>query len=242
LGLLSKFRNEEEKNKELADRLAKPDLEAIERIPIPFDLVEKIFELYCLDHTFSGIARELNVSVMTVSKYVNHGDPSRDVPPLKARKAEVYAQAMRDKNGEMVLKLRQIMNVAAEVVESTGKRFAARVNAAKELEDPSVYTGDQAIRTATEAKAFNPDSEDLLRVFKAATEVLNAGGKMFQQESGPSISVNATSQANSQAVSLGPAEVILEHFNEVRESQEDSLNVNAVADIVKKLSLKSEEE
>lgn len=241
MGIFAKMDEERRNNEALAKKL---EFETTERVAIPFEVVEKIFELYCLDYSLSAIAKELKINYATVSKYVNHGDSSREIQPLQQRKADVYKRAMEEKNGEMVLKLRQIMNTASDVVETTGKRFIDRVQAAKELEDPSLYDdGMRSVRQATEAKAYNPDSKDLARVLGAATEILKTGGSMFESSS-PSLHINASSQANaaSQIVSQGPIEVILEHLEGVREQQTETKNINVVADIIKKISLKSEEE
>lgn len=236
MGILSDIFAEEGKSVELAKELSQSE----ERVAIPFDLVERIFELYCLDYTFSAIARDVGVVVSTVSKYVNSGDSDRGIPPLRERRRDVYLQAIQDKNGEMAIRFRNLLKVAVDSATVTGSRFIERVEAAKELEDSSLYeSGNETVLAAKNQKAYNPDSKSLARILGVAANVLAVGGKMFQEGS-PSINVNTQAQAGvSQQLSLGPAEVIVDHFNNLRGCV-DSEATGEIAEIIKKISLGSE--
>lgn len=231
-----------EKLKELKEAQAshKSDRGVTNQKTIPLEDIDRMLEMYCLEFPIVDIAKEIGITSATVHKYIRDGDPKRSIKPLRERRAEVFKRVMEDRDGVVAMSIIRLLKTSVGAAEATGKRVTERILAAHKLEDEALYApGNEEKRIAAEVAAYNPDAGDFNRVILAAAKAAEVSGKLFiGDKSNPktSVSVNASSDATAQSLSIGDGSEVLEHFAMVRKAQDSADYQETIPAIVKSLA------
>lgn len=132
--------------------------------PVPVETVEKMWQLYVREEPVRHIARECGVSVETVRKYIEKGDPSRRLKSLRQRKID------------NILRVQQISD------ESTTHRIAAHLDAVGGLMFRSLRNTNKALDDPDPDKRYTPSVAETCMVLRehasAVSLVQRAGGSM----------------------------------------------------------------
>ena len=136
---------------------------------VKFSDVEKLFELYCDDHSVLEMSELLGISPLTLHKYIDYGDPKRDIEPLRIRRLRVFKRAVELKDNSLAERIAENIEVAVRVFGDSGRRIAERVAARRMLDDCDGVLTDDEIDGATKI-AYEPTTDDYVKFHKVCTE------------------------------------------------------------------------
>jgi hypothetical protein len=159
---------ENENGSEVKRKLAPADRASL----TPMSVVDKMFELYCAEKTFDEISAHTGVPLYTVQNYIYQGHPSRGLEPFKPRRERLWRAVQQKKDREIVDRLCALDNVTQAAIEAVGERYVKRIKAAEQLDDPDLYRdGNEAKWHAVQARALNPNTEDLKEVVELGLQM-----------------------------------------------------------------------
>jgi predicted transcriptional regulator len=151
-------------------KYAKVDLEPKKkRNRVTFSEVEKIFELYCDDHAVMEISELLGITTTTIHKYIDYGDPKRDIEPLRLRRVRVFKRAAELKDSSLAERIAENIEVAVRVFGDSGRRIAERVAARRMLDDCDGVLTDDEVDNATKI-AYEPTTDDYVKFHKVCSD------------------------------------------------------------------------
>jgi predicted DNA-binding protein YlxM (UPF0122 family) len=165
--------------------------------------VEQIFELYCDDLAVIRIAKRLNTTPRTVHRYIDYGDPKRDIEPLRVRRLRVFKKAAELKDASLAERIAENIDVAVKVFGESGRRLVERVAARRMLDsDSEVLTDDE--KEAARRMAYEPTADDYAKFAKVCTDWVGVLGKTAEDVAQPiNLSINqmqAQGQPNNEVV------------------------------------------
>jgi len=155
--------------------------------------VEEMFRYYCSGMSVAGIAKKLNTTASIVNRYIKKGDSRRSIKPLEARKSELYADIRSMTNEKIESIFKDLLSKIHSYVNIVGDRWVDRIQRAQELDNIDLYKeGNEALLKATQEKALNPNTKDVVEVIKALKDL----GTILKPEQGTV--VNVQTQTNTQ--------------------------------------------
>jgi len=211
---------------------------------IRVDTVEAMFDLYCKEYSSEQIAEELGVSHSTVSKYINAGDPTREIEPLKVRRARIIQAAMSIQDGQLIRRLGNLQAFSSKLLAESGGRLLDRIDASRQLDSPIVYAeGNEISRMILERKALEPEVRDVESVMHMNTQLLDMAARMSGMTSdAPGVQVNVNqAQAQQQRtvaqVTESDPEAMEQVYSYMARTERNAAGHQAVTRMVREASL-----
>jgi len=209
--------------------------------------VESMFDLYCKEYPIDQIAEELGISHATVAKYINRGDPSREIEPLKTRRARIVQAAMSVQDGQLLRRLSNLQVFSNKLLASSGGRLLERIAASEELDKEVVYApGNELKRVILERKALEPEVKDVQAIMGMNTELLDMAARMSGlTHEQPGVQVTVTQgqhQSTIQEVTNADPEAMEQVYSYMARANKNVAGHGAVTRMVRDASLALEGE
>lgn len=212
------------------------------RYRIPLDVVERMFELYCQEYTIRAISEEVGAAVPTVQKYINEGDPERQIDPFRERRARVLQALFTQKEEAITKRMSQHSKLNSAGFGQAAARLIKRYQAAEALDDTSALSAKE--RAFYERIALEPDLSDVSMFHRNSMDLMRLSLGLRDLVSPVNINVSQNQQqeqAQGTKVSVkdeGDVEIVYEHIQALARSKEK--DQHTVASAVKRTSLRSE--
>jgi len=245
LKVKKKRKSKKAKDKEVLEKLPKVkvtfEYNPKSRRRIPLDVVERMFELYCQEYPVRAIAEETGAAVPTVTKYINEGDPERQVEPLRDRRARVL-QALFAQNEEALNKrMSHHTKLNSAGFGQAAARIIRRYQAAEALDDATLLSDKE--RALYERIALEPDLADVSTFHRNSMDLMRLS--LGLRDTAP-VNINVSQnqeQTQDQGADIsvkdqGDIEIVYEHIQALSRAGEKDEKI--VANTVKRASLRTE--
>lgn len=208
---------------------------------VSLSTIADIFDLYCQDISEDAISSAVGVTRVTIHKYIEEGDPRREVEPLRLRRARVLRAALQIQDGKLAERAANIIQISSASAGLSGQRFIARTRAAMALDHPENLSLDE--QDLAEKIAVEPTTGDFVAYSREFQS--NARLAMLMNEPEPSgavtVNVNQSQQQEAKASSDeydGGMDLVYQHIQTLASSSPQ--DHNKVARMVRDVNLGTE--
>jgi len=215
--------------------------EVKKRRKLSLHVVAEMFDLYCQDMSEGAIASTLGVSRTTVHKYIEEGDPAREIEPLYRRRARILHKALEIQDGKLTERAANLIQISSASAGMAGQRFIARTRAAMALDNPNLPSNERALAEKIAEEPTVQDFATFSREFQANARLAMAMTDPDTQQ-GVTVNVNQSQAqgASSHATGIeeGDMDVVYQHIESLAKSNPQ--DHSKVADLVRKANLSRE--
>ena len=216
-------------------KIADPD---VPKRKITVDIIEQMFDMYCRDVLPKGIAEVCGVNLATVRKYINYGDPSREVEPFISRRARILRAALQVQDGRLVERIAQHSQIASAAFGTASSRLIHRYRSAIALDDED----SMSFRDAEKAKkiALEPELADVGTFHRVQMDLMKLAMHLEDpaMTSGVNVTVNQSQGQQQGIVDTEDVNMVYEHLGTLAKAGSD--DQRKMASLVEKASIKVE--
>lgn len=146
-----------------------------------YEKIEAMWELFLEHKTPKQISQELGISVLTVRRYIRHGDSDRKILPFEQREREVFAASQILSDEELIKRKAGHLQALTGTVAKTLTRYTKRLKNSEEAEE-AARLGNLDLAHALMPFCHEPNAREATELLRLHQEALDFSGSARAEE------------------------------------------------------------